>query len=92
MQEQTTRLWVNALWKRLEDEEVESFAWIEGKGTIADILTKQGSIRECLEEIIKEGRFENAFNVNNLDILIHIDLNAKFNNNHLSTILCTPID
>ena len=45
---------------------MESFALLEVIDIIADILTKQGSKMEMLEEVIKEGRFENALDVNNL--------------------------
>ena len=41
--------------QNLEDEEVESFAWKEGKDIIAGVFTKQGSNREMLKEVIKEG-------------------------------------
>ena len=44
---------------------MESFAWIEGKGIIADILTITGSKRTELDEIILEGYFRHALDGNN---------------------------
>merc|ERR1712112_146486 len=39
---------------------VESYGWIEGKDIIADILTKTGSKRMELDEIMMEGYFKHA--------------------------------
>ena len=39
---------------------VESYGWIEGKDIIADILTKTGSKRSELDEIMVEGYFKHA--------------------------------
>ena len=39
---------------------VESYGWIEGKEIIADILTKTGSKRTELDEIMVEGYFRHA--------------------------------
>ena len=39
---------------------VESYGWIEGKDIIADILTKTGSKRTELDEIMVEGYFKHA--------------------------------
>ena len=39
---------------------VESYGWIQGKDNIADILTKTGSKRTELDEIIVEGYFRHA--------------------------------
>ena len=39
---------------------VERFGWIEGKDIIADILTKTGSNRTELDEIMVEGYFKHV--------------------------------
>jgi len=39
---------------------VESYGWIEGKEIIADILTKTGSKRTELDEIMVQGYFKHA--------------------------------
>ena len=39
---------------------VESYGWIEGKDIIADILTKTGSKRSELDEIMMEGYFKHV--------------------------------
>lgn len=40
---------------------MSSYSWIEGKDIVADLLTKQGSRGEVIEEIMSEIRFINAF-------------------------------
>ena len=44
---------------------VESYGWIEGKEIIADILTKTGSKRIELDEIMIEGYFKHALDEHN---------------------------
>ena len=44
---------------------VESYGWIQGKDIIADILTKTGSKRTELDEIIVEGYFRHEQNEKN---------------------------
>ena len=55
--EKSLRQSIAYLKQTLEDGEVEEFSWIEGKDIVADILTKQGSKREALDEIIKDNFF-----------------------------------
>ena len=50
----------------LEDGDVDSYAWIEGKEIVADVLTKQGSKRDTLEEIMDKNYFRNAQDENNV--------------------------
>ena len=51
--------------EQLKLGKVESYSWIEGNHIIADILTKTGSKREELNEIMKEGYFKHALNKHN---------------------------
>ena len=44
---------------------VEKYIWIEGKDVIAEILTKQGSKRKEIDEIMLEGYFRNALDEKN---------------------------
>ena len=44
---------------------MESYGWIEGKDIIADILTKTGSKRSELDEIMVEGYFKHVQDENN---------------------------
>ena len=44
---------------------VEKYAWIEGKDIVADILTKTGSKRTEIDEIMLEGYFRNALDERN---------------------------
>ena len=44
---------------------VESYGWIQGKDIIADILTKTGSKRTELDEIMKEGYFRHVLDEKN---------------------------
>ena len=44
---------------------VESYGWIQGKDIIADILTKTGSKRTELDEIMVEGYFRHALDEKN---------------------------
>ena len=41
----------------LEDNEVVTYSWIPGEEIVADVMTKQGSTREALEEIMRKNRF-----------------------------------
>ena len=50
----------------LEDKDVKEYSWIEGKDIVADVLTKQGSKREVLEDIVERNYFKNAQDENNL--------------------------
>ena len=44
----------------LEDEEVTDYSWIQGEEIVADILTKQGSKRAVLDEILMKNEFKHA--------------------------------
>ena len=44
----------------LEDEEVTDYSWIQGEEIVADILTKQGSKRAVLDEILVKNEFKHA--------------------------------
>ena len=41
------------------------YSWIQGEEIVADVLTKQGSRRELLDEIIKNNEFRNAHTKDN---------------------------
>ena len=50
----------------LEDEEVLAYSWIPGEEIVADILTKQGSKCEELEEILRKNIFRHAQSEDNM--------------------------
>ena len=52
MSEKALRQSIAFLKQSLEYREVKEYSWIEGKEIIADILTKQGSKREGLDELM----------------------------------------
>ena len=52
----------------LEDKNVDMCACIKGKEIVADVLTKQGSRRDEIEEIMMGNYFKNAFDVKNCAI------------------------
>ena len=43
-----------------EDEEVLDYSWIQGEEIVADVLTKQGSRREVLDEILIKNEFRHG--------------------------------
>ena len=49
----------------LEDEEVMDYAWIQGEEIVADVMTKQGSRREVLDEILVKNEFKHAHTEDN---------------------------
>ena len=57
IEEKVLRQSIAYLKQTLEDGEVDEFSWIEGKEIVADVLTKQGSKRVALEEIINDNVF-----------------------------------
>ena len=65
IEEKALRQSVACLKQALEDEEVKDYAWIQGEEIVADVLTKQGSTREALDEIIKKNKFRNAHSQDN---------------------------
>ena len=52
----------------LEDEDVLAYSWIPGEEIVADILTKQGSRHEALEEILARNVFRHVQTEDNLVI------------------------
>ena len=60
IEEKALRQSVAYLKQSLEDEDVMDYAWIQGEEIVADVLTKQGSKREVLDEILKENKFKHA--------------------------------
>ena len=65
IEEKALRQSVAYLKQALEDEDVVDYAWIQGEEIVADVLTKQGSTREVLDEIIKKNEFRNAHTKDN---------------------------
>ena len=53
IEEKALRQSVAYLKQSLEDEDVMAYSWIPGEEIVADILTKQGSRHESLEEILE---------------------------------------
>ena len=51
---------MTALKQNLEDAEVDRFSSIPGTEIVADVFTKQGSVRESLEEIVTRSKFRHA--------------------------------
>ena len=41
----------------MEDREVLAYSWIPGEEIVADVMTKQGSTREALDDILGRNRF-----------------------------------
>ena len=64
--EKALRQSIAFLKQSLEDSNVKEFSWIEGKEIVADVLTKQGSRREVLDELIRNNIFQHALNKDNL--------------------------
>ena len=62
MAEKVLRQGLTFLKQSLEDGDVEEFFWIEGKDIVADVLTKQGSKREFLNELMEDNVFKHALN------------------------------
>ena len=52
IEEKALRQSVAYLKQSLEDEEVTDYSWIQGEEIVADVLTKQGSKRAVLDEIL----------------------------------------
>ena len=65
IEEKALRQTVAYLKQSLEDEEVADYSWIRGEEIVADVLTKQGSKREVLDEILYENEFRNAHSKDN---------------------------
>ena len=65
MAEKGLRKAVAYLKEHLKLGSVEKYAWLEGEDIIADILTKTGSKRKGINEIMMEGYFRNALDERN---------------------------
>ena len=57
IEEKALRQSVSYLKQGLEDDEVTTYSWIPGEEIVADVMTKQGSTRDALEEIMVKNRF-----------------------------------
>ena len=66
IEEKQLRQSVANLKQLLEEKDVEQYSWIEGTEIVADALTKEGSKRKELDEIIGENKFEHAQTKDNL--------------------------
>ena len=66
IEEKALRQSVAYLKQGLEDEDVMAYSWIPGEEIVADILTKQGSKREALDEIMVTNEFRHAQTEDNL--------------------------
>ncbi len=60
IEEKALRQSVAYLKQSLEDEKVTDYSWIQGEEIVADILTKQGSKRVVLDEILVRNEFKHA--------------------------------
>ena len=60
IEEKSLRQLVAYLKQSLEDAEVMAYSQIQGEEIIADILTKQGSKHEALDEILVRNEFKHA--------------------------------
>ena len=58
--EKALRQLVAYLKQGLEDEDVMAYSWIPGEEIVADILTKQGSRCEALDEILLSNNFRHT--------------------------------
>ena len=78
VEEKLLRQSVAALKQNLEDAEVDRFSWIPGTEIVADIFTKQGSVRKSLEEIVTWNEFRHAQTEDNL--VVYEDGEIKIKN------------
>ena len=66
IEEKAWRQSVAYIKQELEDEDVIAYSWIPGEEIVADILTKQGSRREEMDEILVRNNFKHAKTEDNL--------------------------
>ena len=66
IEEKALRQSVAYLKQGLEDEDVMAYSWIQGEEKVADILTKQGSKCEALDEILMRNEFKHAQTEDNI--------------------------
>ena len=57
IEEKALRQSVSSLKQSLEDNDVMAYSWIPGEEIVADIMTKQGSTHEALEDIMVRNKF-----------------------------------
>ena len=65
IEEKALRQSVAYLKQSLEDEEVLDYDWIQGEEIVVDVMTKQGSKREVLDEILMKNKFRHAHTMDN---------------------------
>ena len=66
IEEKALRQSVAYLKQSLEDEDVMAYSWIPGEEIVADMLTKRGSKREALDEILVKNVFKHARTEDNI--------------------------
>ena len=66
IEEKALRQSVAYLKQSLEDEDVMAYSWIPGEEIVADMLTKRGSKREALDEILLKNVFKHARTEDNI--------------------------
>ena len=66
IEEKALRQSVAYLKQGLEDEDVMAYSWIPGEEIVADILTKQGSRHEALDEVLIRNEFRHAQTEDNI--------------------------
>ena len=62
IEEKALRQSIASLRQSLEDAEVNQYSWIEDKEIVTDIITKVGSKKEALDNIISLNKFKHAQN------------------------------
>ena len=60
IEEKNLRQSVMFLKQLLERGDILGYSWIQGEEIVVDVLTKQGSRREALQEIVMENKFRHA--------------------------------
>ena len=68
IEEKVLRQSVAYLKQGLEDEDVMAYSWIPGKEIVTDILPKQGSRHEALDEVLIRNEFKHAWTEDNIVI------------------------
>ena len=60
IEEKNLRQSIMYLKQSLENEDILEYSWTQGEEIVADILTKRGSRREALNEIVMKNRFKHV--------------------------------
>ena len=68
IEEKALRQSVSYLKQSLEDNEVVAYSWIPEEEIVADVMTKQGSTRDALEEIMVKNKFTHMDSKDNMVI------------------------